>query len=266
MTSDIPPIQEPVTSDTPPHHDPRADRAVRRAGIDSIALFVILLITLLSFGASPMVWAGDDTGGRASLNVLSCLGVVGGVYAIFFLLLRFRGILKLSAAKKTLGLIGAIGLILHAVIALAFPIQSGGGGAPPIGAAGLSGMGRTGSYEWQIDGRTYHVNSTYYLLLPEGVQYTIEYPYSFDYANRQMTDEQALVIAFPLMKYAHQSRVYEDINVTKVGQGRLSPTRVGVTLFETRNSQTRGYKIALSFDEIEQRLAQVDQGTTSPDQ
>ncbi|MDY7011058.1 MAG: hypothetical protein SVV80_09955 [Planctomycetota bacterium] len=100
-------------------------RAIKRAGENCIVLFVIFVIAMFAFGKSPVNRITSDGGSRVSYNIISCIGIVGALYALFFIPLRLRTILKLTTAKKVLGLIGGIGLILHSVIAIAMPLSYG---------------------------------------------------------------------------------------------------------------------------------------------
>lgn len=198
-----------------------------------------------------------------SVNFLSCLGVAMGVYALLFVLLRIRTILRLSPALRVLALVGALGLIAHTALALACPLGAGGHGSAPIGTvSGNWVMARSGPEDWVIDGKTVHINGAYLMKLPEGVQYTIEYPCQFDASGPPKDAASALRLAFPLMKHAFQQGLYTRLHVTKVGAGEMVPTRIGVVVYQQSGNTTAGNKVALSLDEIK---AQIEHpATTSP--
>jgi len=112
-----------------------------------------------------------------------------------------------------------------------------------------------------VDGKTWDIAATYYLRLPQGLQFTIEYPYRFNGAAERMNDEGALAIVFPLMKHAYTKGLYRRGAILKVGEGRLTPSRIGVTLFEKVNGNVHGYRVGLSLAQIRERIAQA----TAPD-
>ena len=113
----------------------------------------------------------------------------------------------------------------------------------------------------QIDGRTYRVAGSHYLMLPAGLQYTIEYPCRFRSSDGPMNDERALEIVFPLMKHAYQRGLHRRRTVTKVGRGPVAPSRIGVVLFTRQGQRVQGYRVALTLGEIKRRIAQGSAST-----
>ncbi len=106
-----------------------------------------------------------------------------------------------------------------------------------------------------MDGTTYKIANTYYLRLPQGLQFTIEYPYQFADRDARMNDKQALAIVFSLMRHAYVNGRYKRTSVTKIGQGTLHTSRIGVVLVERGGGVAQGYRVALSLDEIGRRIA-----------
>jgi hypothetical protein len=184
-----------------------------------------------------------------------------GFFALIFLLTGFRKILRVGGAKKVLGLIGCSGLVVHAILALFMPL-SWGTPAASVGTGGNLPIAQSGPENWTVNGRTYNISSTYFLNVREGFQYTVEYPYHFGDTDRNMNDEHALAIVFPLMKHAYAEGLYKRMAVAKVGQGEMTPTRIGITLFEKDGANTKGYRVGLSLDQIKQRIA--TEATTAP--
>ena len=236
----------------------RAAKPLRR---QSITLLVALGLTALAFGKAPLAYISAPEGSRLNFDFLSCLGILGGAYAVLVFAFHFRAILRPPGALKVLGLIGGIGLIVHTWLALFFPLSYGA--ARPVGAGAYSIMGQYGAEQWQIDGRTCRVTGSYYLMLPQGIQYTIEYPWLFRPGDPPMIDEQALQIAFPLMKHAYQQGLHNRGTVTKVGHGRVAPSRIGVVLYAKQGGRTRGYRVALTLKEIKRRIDQAAATTQS---
>ena len=248
------------TQGPPDQTDPKQPSIARRAGQNCIALFVLFVITLLAFGKAPLTRTAIDGGSGADFNLISCLGLIGGVYALVFLILRFRMVLSLAATKKVLGLVGGFGLIVHSLLALVVLLSWGAGAS--VGTGGFSPMAQSGAEQWRIDGKTYPIRSTYYLRLREGLQYTIEYPCRLPVPLEQMNNQRALKIALPLMKHAYQQGLYKRATIGKLGRGRVAPSRIGVVLLESPGGRAGGYRIALPVGEIRRRITSASAPTT----
>ncbi len=227
---------------------------VKRTGQSSITMFVVFVISLLSFGQAPISRIAGTDGYRMNFNLFSCLGVAMGIFALIFLLTSYKRIMRLTKARKVLGLVGSIGLIVHTILALFLPLSYGASAVRPAGTAGYRPMTVSGAEQWIIDGKTYSISSTHGLLLPDGLQFTIEYPYRFSDADRNMDDARALEIVFPLMEHAYRHNLYNRATVTKLGQGKVVPSRIGVVLLDRQGENTRGYRVALSLDRVRERM------------
>ncbi len=233
---------------------PRDRGTPAKGGGLGVTVFVLFAMSLLAFGRAPLAgYAGSD-GSQVNFDLFSLAGIVGALLGLVFLLgLLVRGVRPWSVAR-TLGVIGALGLLAHAAFALASPLSQAGGGRPPPGSAGHQVFDRTGTETWQIDGRPYRVQSTYYLRLPKGLQFTIEYPHDFGDGPLRMDDESALAVAFPLMEHAYVQGLYDRGTYVTLGSGRVRPTRIGVVLLERNAGKVRGYRVGLSLEEIRARM------------
>lgn len=251
-------MEQPISEPQPEAAPDDATKKAKRAGKPCITLFVVFAIVAgsLNFGKAAWHWVEDSDGSHLNFEIFSCLGLGMGIYAIIFLARNFRRVLGLSSAKKTLGLIGGFGLVAHVALALFMPLTYGMGGHPPAGTAGHPVFGQKGPEQWNINGRMYDIASTCDLVLPEGLQFTIEYSYQFPAGSKAMDDQQALEVVFPLMRHAYQSGLYKQTTVVKVGQGPMEASRIGVSLVERTSNGTRGYRVALSIDEIKRRIEQ----------
>ncbi|MFP3936771.1 MAG: hypothetical protein ACLFVW_00425 [Phycisphaerae bacterium] len=78
-----------------------------------VAMFVLLILTLPRLGRAAMLRTWQWDGGEVMLDVISFLGLLGGMFAAVYLPVRLQRILKLSPTVKVLGLVGAGGLIVH---------------------------------------------------------------------------------------------------------------------------------------------------------
>jgi hypothetical protein len=115
-------------------------------------------------------------------------------------------------------------------------------------------MAVQGPEVWTIDAQQYKIDATYYLTLPEGLQYTIDYelPTSVKLPHEA---EAALAIAFPLIRYAYEHQLHQRTNISKSGSGEVGASRIGVALYHVEGVHRRGYAAALSLDQIRQRIA-----------
>jgi hypothetical protein len=130
-------------------------------------------------------------------------------------------------------------------------------GGPSTGSghtAGHNPMAISGPETWTIGGKNHHVQATYYLALPEGLQYTIDYQLPPDIALPSQ-NEPALAIAFPLMRHAFENNLHKRSTISKAGVGDLAPTRIGVALYHVEGLHRRGFAVALSTAEIQGRIA-----------
>ncbi len=235
-------MDEQTAIQPPPVPDARQASRMKRTGQTALTLFVVFVILLpLGFGRTPLSRLPAPGGGyQIDFDLFSTVGVGMGLFALVWLLARFRTILRLPAARKVLGLVGAGGLILHTVLALFMPLGAIMPVPTPRPAPATAGPG-----EWEVDGTPYTVTTVYVLDLPEGLQYTIEHPHPFGPADANMDDARALEIAFPLMRHAYEKGLYKG--------GPQTPSRIGVVLYEKRGGRVHGYRIGLSLDEIRQR-------------
>jgi hypothetical protein len=109
---------------------------------------------------------------------------------------------------------------------------------------------------WVIDGKATQIASTYYLALPEGLQFTIETPVeTIPYVESDAVDE-----AWPLMKHAFEKGIYTRTKIHALGSGDVVPGRIGVAFFKKQGAETKGMRVALSVGEIEFRLKNGGKG------
>jgi hypothetical protein len=141
------------------------------------------------------------------------------------------------------------------VIGLAFSVCavfSTNGCKVRVGDKAENRIAEQGAESWQIDGKTYSIGSTYYLVLPprEQLQYTIEYLVSDPKLLADLTDERAGAIAMPLMKYAWQHHLFERTQITSSKGGALKPSLIGVAITYRGGARSGGYRVHRSLDQI----------------
>ncbi len=78
-----------------------------------LAMFTLFVLTLPRLGYAPLLRTWRWAGGELILDIMSLLGLIGGLVAAVYLPLRFRMIMMLPQAVKVAGLVGAGGLIVH---------------------------------------------------------------------------------------------------------------------------------------------------------
>ena len=136
------------------------------------------------------------------------------------------------------------------VVALAGVACCGAGGTGDI--AGGHPMGRSGPEQWTVEGQRYAISDTYVLALPEGMQYTIEYPYDPPDGSppRPRTVPNALRVACPLMRDALATGRYKTKDVNRVGHGKVVPDHIGVVIFERTKTGSSGFRMGLAISDI----------------
>ena len=109
---------------------------------------------------------------------------------------------------------------------------------------------RSGAEMWTIDGQVWQIESTYYLALPEGLQYTIDTPVD------KVPELQVVALdqAWPLIRYAYVTQLYLRSKVPAYGENEKSASRIGVSLLHRRGMITNGMRVAMSLGEIRERL------------
>jgi hypothetical protein len=113
-------------------------------------------------------------------------------------------------------------------------------------------MAAKGAETWAIDGKTYSIGSTYYIVLHPGerLQYTIEYLTSDPHLVDGLNDESAAEIAMPLMKHAWKQRLFDRSTVTSATGGTLNATLIGVAITYREGVRSRGFRVQRSIDQI----------------
>jgi len=113
-------------------------------------------------------------------------------------------------------------------------------------------LAAAGAETWQIDGKTYSIGATYYLVMPpaEQLQYTIDYLISDPRLLDGLNDERAARIAMPLMKYAWERRLFERSTVTSAKGGALKTAWIGVAITYQEGARSRGFRVRRSLEQI----------------
>jgi hypothetical protein len=115
-------------------------------------------------------------------------------------------------------------------------------------------MAQSGTLTWNIGGKDIQIANTYFLTLPEGLQYTVEYEVPNGVDLTSIADQQAYDLAFPLMKYAFEHHLHESTKVNAVSSGVVPVSRIGVSLFVRVGNGTRGYRVARNLEEVRARI------------
>src|SRR5688500_1527476 len=98
----------------------------------------------------------------------------------------------------------AVGVVIEKNIA----VSTGGRCETSTHVGGPAPMAKAGPESWNVGDTQYRLAATYYLALPEGIQYTIEYEVPNANQLDGVTEARANEMAFPLMRYAYEHGSY----------------------------------------------------------
>lgn len=122
--------------------------------------------------------------------------------------------------------------------------------APTSASPGFNAVARQGPESWAINGVPSGIDATYYLALPEGLQFTIEVPVI---ESPRSNESAALEQAWPYIRYAYEHKLYLRTNVKRDGIA-IQTTRIGVALVQHLGALDRGNRVAMSIADIEARI------------
>jgi len=117
---------------------------------------------------------------------------------------------------------------------------------------GYARMDARGPEVWTIEGRSYRVQSTYYLVIDNQAQFTVDYlcgDVCPDFTT--LDDFTAFKAVYPLVKHMVESKLYERTAVQ--GKNGPLPYSVGVSMTDGR----RGYRVRRPVDSV---LATIKSG------
>ena len=227
----------------------RVDRTCKK-------LFFLALVYAVFMGQGLFIVSEVD---GYKINFVSAFGILLAFYCIFFVVRDSGAILKLSRFKMLLGFLGIAGFLTHAVLALFAPVQLlqiNVGRSVITGTAGFIPIAATGAEQWIIEGRSYNIKSSYFLVLPEGVQYTVTY--QLPPAQLEgLEDEQAELLAFPIMVHIVENELHLRTWIGTL-DGKVNPERIGITFLYSQGQGATGYRYGLSIGEIERRIAAAE--------
>jgi hypothetical protein len=103
-------------------------------------------------------------------------------------------------------------------------------------------MAKSGPETWSFDGASFQIASTYYLALPDGLQYTIDYQAPIDLDLGNMNDARAFDAVAPIMRHAATAKLYARHVVRDAG-GNAVPVN-GV--------HTHGFRVSRSLEQLQE--------------
>ena len=115
-------------------------------------------------------------------------------------------------------------------------------------------MAKAGPEVWRVDASEYRVAATYYLALPKGLQYTIDYRVPDEVKVEGMTEAAAYDLAFPLMRYAYEHESYKRAVIKRSGTDEQQVALIGVSLFKGNFGYTKGYRVSRALSDIKARI------------
>jgi hypothetical protein len=235
-------------------------RLSNRVGRTCKILFFLALVYAVFMGQGLFIVSEGD---GYKINFVSAFGILLAFYCIFFILRDYRAILKLSWFRMLIGFLGIAAFLTHSVLALFAPMQllevsaAGRVISGPVGFFPIAGTA-TGAEQWIIEGRSYNIKSSYFLVLPEGVQYTVTY--QLPPAQVGVEDEQAELLAFPIMVHIVENELHLRTWIGTL-DGKINPERIGITFLYSQGQGATGYRYGLSIGEIKKRIAAAENQT-----
>jgi hypothetical protein len=112
-------------------------------------------------------------------------------------------------------------------------------------------MAKTGPESWTVDGTEYRVTATYYLVLPDGLQYTIDYEAPPGLDLEHMDDARAFAAVAPLVQHAASANLYSRQVIRDLTSGAAVPVKkIGVSIYRQSGIRTRAFRVARSLDQL----------------
>lgn len=96
--------------------------------------------------------------------------------------------------------------------------------------------------EWTIDGQTYEIHSTYYLVVQGEGQYVAEWVVPED-IEIPREDAAAEALAQPLLDHIVREEHYRRHQITSIGEGEVEIAWIGVALMRRDGIRTSGYRV-----------------------
>ena len=227
---------------------------IKRSRLTCLILFLLSLVGLTCFGQAPLSFHYGDAGLSFDFSLLPIVSWLGAIYAVVFFIKRRKVITLIPQIVRVLGYLGSlilVGSVLWSTLGLTLMLLGFAQSQGTATTGGRLALGQSGPETWLIDGIEYNINSTYYLNFPDGFQYTIEYEHSR--ATTIHDKDEALKVVFPIMAHAYTNKLYDRV-IWNVRGKETKPSRIGVAIFEREGMKSRGYRVALTFSEIDLRL------------
>lgn len=123
---------------------------------------------------------------------------------------------------------------------------------PPVtSSTGFGVMAMGGPEVWNIDGRSFHIRATYFVIVNGRLQFTADYICGKRCPNVVgMSDDQAFAVAYPIMKHAVTTSVYTRTKV-QVGGKSLNTELIGVAITrQTESGKESGYRVARTVEQV----------------
>lgn len=123
-------------------------------------------------------------------------------------------------------------------------------GAPATSSSGFGVMALKGPEVWTIDGTPFQVRATYFVVVGERLQFTVDYLCADrcpEFAG--LSEEAAFAAAFPIMKYAVENGLYLRTQV-RSGTEPMKPELIGVALTQQVDGRERGYRVARTLEQV----------------
>ncbi len=107
-------------------------------------------------------------------------------------------------------------------------------------------MGATRPQQWAIDGQTYDIQSTYWMVVDGELMFVVEWNLP-PTIPRPEDEPSAMTLARPLMDHALDEGLHRRMTVSG-SDGPMEPVFMGVVLQETSATGTSGYRVRERID------------------
>ena len=146
-------------------------------------------------------------------------------------------------------------LALVTVPACRCDAQTSGGraslGAPATSSQGFGVMAAKGPEVWTIDGKSFQIRATYFVVVQGRLQFTVDYLCGDRCPEfTGLSDEVAFATAFPVMKYAVENNLPSRTEV-RSGSDPMKPELIGVAITQqVGGGREKGYRVARTIDQV----------------
>ena len=123
---------------------------------------------------------------------------------------------------------------------------------PIVSNFGSFPMAVSGIEKWEVDGKSYKITNSYYLVDDNKIQYAIELALSVDIGIKTLRYPEALEIVKPVIKHAFQNKTYQRKTFKPIGNLPAAEVdSITAVLYQHDGVTTRIFRTNLTIDDLE---------------